>query len=136
MKMKGRKMWVVLIVAGVIGLMAYVRLAPSDPAIWHVDVPRLEDKDFAGGVIRVIDGDAATLESLTHIAEADGAQPFAGDLASGHLTYISRSKIVAFPDYTTLQLKDGKIAIYGRLRFGKSDTGVNRRRVSQWLAQL
>lgn len=129
-------MWTLLILAAVAGILGYIRMAPSDLEVWHVDVPAFEDKDFATGVLRVIDGDAATLERLVKFIEASGTKYFAGSLESGHLTFISRSALIAFPDYTTVQLKDGKIAVYGRLRFGKSDIGVNRRRVTKWLAQL
>ena len=43
---------------------------------------------------------------------------------------------MGFPDYTTVQLKDDRLMIWARLRFGRSDLGVNRRRVDRWLADL
>lgn len=136
MHMKGRAMWIWGLAIVVAALMAYVRLSPNQPDVWHIDVPTFEDKSFAGGAIRVITGDAADLARLHDIIVASGARLIAGSVEQGHVTYISRTAIMGFPDFTTVQLKDGKIALYGRLRFGKSDFGVNGRRIEGWLNML
>jgi len=129
-------MWVLIALLAVVAVLAYIRLSPNDPAKWHVDVPAFEEKTFAGGAIRVIDGDAATLKRLDEVMASTGAQVIAGSLDAGHLTYLSRTAIIAFPDFTTVQMKDGKIALYGRLRFGQADLGVNKRRIEAWLVTL
>ena len=50
--------------------------------------------------------------------------------------YVTRSALWGFPDYSTVRLADGQIEIYGRLRFGKSDLGVNQARIRNWLTDL
>jgi uncharacterized protein (DUF1499 family) len=58
----------------------------------------------------------------------------------GRITYMTRSLVFGFPDYTTVTTVpagDGaQVVAYGRLRFGSSDMGVNRERLESWLAQL
>lgn len=126
-------MWIWIILACVVGVMAYIRLAPTEAARWHVPVAALEDADQAGGVIRIIRGDLAALDQ---VIRRSGAQIVAGDLDSGHITYVSRTKWMGFPDYTTVQVDGDVIKLWGRLRFGQSDIGVNKRRVEGWIAQL
>ena len=60
----------------------------------------------------------------------------AGSPSEGRVTYITRSMWFGFPDYTTVQLEDDGLEIYGRLRFGQSDQGVNRARVEGWLDRI
>lgn len=125
----------------ILGFAAYVRLAPSDPARWHRarDWARdwTEDRDLAGGAFRVITGDAADLARLDEIARATPrTRVLAGSAAEGMITYITRTAGWGFPDYTTLTLKDGQISLFARLRFGKSDFGVNRQRLEAWIAAL
>lgn len=129
-------MWVWIIVIAIVGGMAYIRLSPNDPAKWHVDVPEFADKTFAGGAIRVVQGDEADLSRLHDIIVASGATLIAGSLDRGHMTYICRSAVMGFPDFVTVQLKGGQIAIYSRLRFGKSDLGVNARRIDGWVRAM
>ena len=60
----------------------------------------------------------------------------AGTPEEGMITYITRSRLWGFPDYTTVEARPGMIVIHGRLRFGSSDVGVNRARIDGWLATL
>ena len=54
---------------------------------------------------------------------------------------VQRSAIFRFPDYIVVQavdLGDGRagLAIYSRSKYGRSDFGVNRKRIEAWLALL
>ncbi|WP_322892574.1 MULTISPECIES: DUF1499 domain-containing protein [unclassified Yoonia] len=126
----------------VLGTMAYVRLAPTDVARWHqlaqVDSPG--DLAEAGGfrAARRINGDAGeVLAALDRIALATPRTTrIAGDVGEGMITYQTRSQIWGFPDHTTVAVQGDLLVIYGRLRFGGSDMGVNRARVQDWLTQL
>ena len=65
----------------------------------------------------------------------------AEDRKSRRLTYIQRTPVLRFPDVITVEfvpLDDGRssLAIDSRSRYGKSDFGVNRRRVTEWLDLL
>jgi uncharacterized protein (DUF1499 family) len=56
-------------------------------------------------------------------------------------TYVVRSRVMGFPDYASVRvtgLDEGTstLAIFSRSRFGSSDLGVNKARVTNWLAGL
>jgi len=118
-------------------LVSVVRLAPSDPNRWHVVPIGDEDHDMKGGVFRVVQTGPDGLERLHEIARyAPRTYVLAGSVREGMVTYITRSKRMGFPDYTTAQQDGDTLRVYGRLRFGRSDFGVNRNRVDGWLADL
>lgn len=128
--------WLVwLVVVAVVGGLAYIRLAPSDPARWHVmpDVP--QDADLDTGVKRRVPGAGA--EGLAAFDRAARAAPrtrvLAGAPGEGMVTYVTRSRVFGFPDYTTAALDGDDLVVFGRLRFGQSDLGANRERVEGWL---
>lgn len=127
-----------LIVLGlIVALMVYIRVAPSDAARWHVPLGFEADETLTGGARRAIPGDAETLGRLDGIARATPrTKVLAGSVAGGHITYVTRSAGFGFPDYTTVQLVNGQIRIFARLRFGKADFGVNAARVDDWLQAL
>ena len=128
-------LWILLCVVVVAD--GYVRLAPSDPKVWHKPLKFNENKELAGGVERVIEGSPADLARLDSIIrQTPRTQVLAGSVDGAHLTYVTRSAVFGFPDYTTVELTDGQIRIFGRLRFGRSDLGVNRKRVDGWLDAL
>ncbi len=129
--------WLVLL--AVIGGFAAIRLAPSDPDAWHVDPQVSADQDLATGVRRRIPGDAETLQRLHAIILATPrTELLAGSVEEGRVTYVTRSRIMGFPDYTTVQLSEDEqvIELWARLRFGQADLGVNKARVEGWLAEL
>jgi hypothetical protein len=132
-----------------LGVLAYVRLAPSDPAVWNTD-PR-ESYSFASdapsGEVVALLGAAAlqieaadpaeTLRRLDSIAlDTPGTQRLAGSPEEGRITWITRSKLWGFPDYTTAEAGPDGVFVFARLRFGKSDLGVNAARLTAWLAEL
>ncbi|MBK0326758.1 DUF1499 domain-containing protein [Rhodobacteraceae bacterium F11138] len=128
-------LWVVLFV--VLAGLGYIRLAPSDPAIWH-DMPAdTADRDFANGVIRGFPAGPDSLRRLNAIILATPrTKTLAGSVATGLVTYVTRSAVFGFPDYTTVRQFDGRVTIYARARFGRSDLGVNLARVQGWLGVL
>lgn len=132
-----KKMVLWLLVAIVVLLAGYIRLAPSDPARWHVPVVAEGDRDLPGGVIRVVQAGSDGLARLDAIARAaPRTTVLAGTVDQGMVTYVTRSKVIGFPDYTTVQQDGDTLRIFGRLRFGRKDFGVNRTRVEGWLAAL
>lgn len=127
--------WVLL--ALVILGMAFIRLAPSDPTRWHVAPEGDKDKNLEGGVVRIVETGPLGLKKLNTVVQADATtRTLAGSVDEGMVTYISRTKVMGFPDYTTAQQDGDTLRIYGRLRFGRSDFGVNRNRVDGWLGQI
>jgi len=131
----------------------YVRLAPSDPKIWHIDplkakLPNRPNAflmlpDSAKNPSQVFDKDAKTLalafDSLA--LSKPHVQRLAGDPADLFTTYIARTPLMRFPDYISVRAVDlgngrAALAIFSRARFGYSDRGVNRKRILAWLAAL
>ncbi len=147
-----RVVWTVVfvVVLAVVVAAAYVRLAPSDPARWHVDpaaaepgpgrfVVKPDGGDIAGPLL-----DMPPREALAAFDAVARATPrtriLAGSVGEGRITYVTRSALWGFPDYTTVeavQAEGGsRLAIFARLRFGESDLGVNEARVRGWLDRL
>lgn len=120
----------------VLGFAAYVRFAPQDAERWRLTGPmaRLGDHAEAGGfrAVRVFEGNWGAVEAVLLATPRTRAL---GGWDEQRL-YVTRSALWGFPDYSTVRLADGQIEIYGRLRFGKSDLGVNQARIRNWLTDL
>lgn len=129
-----RMIWIVVLL-GILAGLAYIRLAPSDVSRWHTPIGEAEDINGTGWAARVI---PAGQQTLSDVHQAMLSQPrtelLAGAVGEGRLTYITRSKIFGFPDYTTIEREGDKIKLYGRLRFGSSDMGVNAARLERVIA--
>ncbi len=142
-----------LVALAAVGVLAWIRLAPSDPARWHVDPLAVATPVVEGhALLRPEGGDAAApvyalppedlLAAFDRVARAEPrVQVLAGSVASGRITYVVRSRLMGFPDYLTVgalpaQGGGATLAIFSRQRFGRKDMGVNRARVEAWLAAL
>ncbi|WP_299893827.1 DUF1499 domain-containing protein [uncultured Ruegeria sp.] len=133
--MKRMVLWAVI--ALVLGLGAYIRLAPSNPARWHVAPVAEVDQDLPSGVLRVVETGPDGLQRLDLIARATPrTSVLAGSVDEGMITYVTRTKWIGFPDYTTVQQDGDTRRIHGRLRFGRRDFGVNKARVDGWLGKM
>lgn len=126
------RMFLYLLLSLVVAFAAYVRLAPSDPSRWHISIPNEGDIDLAGGAVRIVPNSPDVFERLIEMmSKLPRTAVLAGTVEEGHLTYITRSKLMGYPDYTTIERSDETIKIFARLRFGKSDLGVNAARLEQ-----
>lgn len=132
-------------VIAMLGLIAYVRLAPSDPAVWNISPGAGSDAPFdtvipltGGATLRLSTarGDPATL--LQRLNTLALATPRTTQLAAidGRITWETRSALWGFPDYTTAEVRADGLYIHARLRFGSSDLGVNAARLTDWLSRL
>lgn len=143
-----------------LGLMAYIRFAPSDPDQWHVAVPpdgppppdALQGAAACAGSVTLVPKGAlarcllaappaevlAQLEDLA--LTAPRVQHLAGSPQEGRITWIARTFLMGYPDYITAEARqtpDGtRLDIWSRQRFGSKDFGVNAARLRAWLAQL
>ena len=133
----------------VLGFALYVRLAPSDPARWHVAPAAAATQDCT---VEQGEGDARAAcllmipapEVLARLDAIAMATPrttrLAGSPEDGRITWITRSALWGFPDYTTAEAApDGtgtRLTVHARLRFGRSDMGVNAARLRDWLPRL
>ncbi len=127
--------WVIL--AAVVVVLGFIRLAPSDPLDWNTQPELSEDKEFRGGVFRVVRTGPGGLEAFDRIAShAPRTKLLAGSVEDQMTTYVTRTKLFGFPDYTTARQDGDFLKVYARLRFGRSDLGVNKARIDAWLAQM
>lgn len=112
------------------GLAAYVRLAPDDVARWHQPINATSSKDFPSGAIRVFESEPSALMRVDAAARTlPRTSVLAGSVEDGRITYITRTKWAGFPDYTTIEYRDGQLRMHARLRYGLSDLGVNGKRL-------
>ena len=144
--------WTIALLFALIGgAMAWVRLAPTNPARWHVAL-NADDPASICDPASVIPGTgnarAACIvpepppEALARLAAVAEATPrthrIAGSPEEGRITWESRSALWGFPDYTTAEARpDGtgaRLDILARLRFGREDLGINAARLRDWLA--
>ncbi|MGQ0566060.1 MAG: DUF1499 domain-containing protein [Gemmobacter sp.] len=139
------------VLAAFLVVAAWVRLAPADPARWHVDVASDIAPDCADGIgaarasarAACLSDSAAEvlLGRLDAIAmSTPRTRRLAGSPVEGRITWESRSRLMAFPDYTTAQARQteggARLDILARARFGLSDFGVNAMRMKAWLNRL
>ncbi len=127
---------------------AYVRLAPEDPARWHVP-PVMPEAGTGvwpveGGVYAAVDLDLPAGEALARFdrvaQQTARTKRIAGRPETGMATYRTRSALWGFPDYTTVlavpQEGTSRLLIHARQRYGRSDLGVNAARVRSWIEAL
>ncbi|MDE3240986.1 MAG: DUF1499 domain-containing protein [Paracoccaceae bacterium] len=132
--------------------MAYVRLSPNAPARWHQDPMTAGQPGMSNGyLLRPTGGDAAAPDyAMTPEALAEKIDKvalswprthlFAGSVQAGFMTYITRTRLWGFPDFTSVKVLPAPggatFAAFARSRFGKSDLGVNKARLAAWLKDL
>jgi len=138
--------WMLLMI--VISGLIYVRVAPHDATAQHLVPPIGATPDapviLGGSAVIVQVFTAPPSEILAQLNSIALATPrtrvLAGSIKEGMITYITRSRVFGFPDYTTLHVtvdaQGSRATVYGRLRFGKSDFGVNRARIQGWLGAV
>jgi uncharacterized protein (DUF1499 family) len=85
-----------------------------------------------------LEGDgAALLAALDAVALATPRTTrLAGSPAESRITWVTRSALWGFPDYTTAEAGLEGVAIRARLRFGQGDMGVNAARLRDWFSRL
>ena len=140
------KFAILLIFIAVAALVAYIRLAPSDLARWHIALhPRPAELAGPSAEIVVLRGGAyidlpiaddlwARLDAI--VMATPRTMLLAGSVGEGRMTWITRSALWGFPDYTTAEVGPQGLTIYSRLRFGGGDMGVNAARLAGWTAAL
>ncbi|MGB5558281.1 MAG: DUF1499 domain-containing protein [Paracoccaceae bacterium] len=135
--------YLILALLVLVGFGLYVRLAPSDPARWHVD-PETAAAPPGGSFRTQVQMQVAPEAALTAFAaralDTPRTKVLAGSAAEGRITFVTRSRLWGFPDYTTVAAEavpgGSQLTVLARLRFGAGDLGVNRARVEAWVQAL
>lgn len=136
--------YILLLIIGLtVALMVWMRLSPIDAARWHIDItaPNYTPPGNAAAFCRPdterVSFRAEDLEGLDAIAIAwPRTTRIAGSVAEGHITWVTRSRLMAYPDFTTAQIKDDGLCVIARQGVGREDMGVNAARLGAWLQQL
>ena len=121
-----------LIVALPIG----IRLLPVRPDKWHVDPFSVgkANASFCPEPGERFFMENPMLEDLsTIITSTPRTSVLAGSVAEGRITWVTRSRLMGFPDVTTAAVKGGRLCIVARQVIGSDDWGVNERRLNGWL---
>jgi len=138
--------WMLLMI--VISGLIYIRVAPHDATAQHLIPPIGAEPEapdiMAGSAVYAQVFKTPPTDILTRLNDIALATPrtriLAGSVEEGMITYVTRSRVFGFPDYTTVQVvaeaQGSRATLFGRLRFGKSDFGVNSQRISAWLQAL
>ena len=122
---------------GLLGVAIYARIAPSDLTRWHGVPDSAVAGDAMGQAVRIVPNGQDTFKRLDEIILATPrTQLLAGSIKEGRRTYITRTALFGFPDYTTIERRGDALVVFGRLRFGASDLGVNAKRLDAWMSQL
>ncbi|MBS1304150.1 DUF1499 domain-containing protein [Loktanella sp. SALINAS62] len=126
-------------------VIVYVRLSPTDMARYHLPPAATEPGDSGTAnsftAARQITTSApGVLQAVMTLADRQPRNTLvAGSVDENLLTFETRSRLMGYPDYTTVTVVDDDsplLIVQGRSRFGKSDMGVNWARVQNWLTQL
>lgn len=134
----------ILIGLVVLGLV-WVRVAPNDITKWHLD-PSVE---YTSGKPNYFQQDY-TLDTTIDDLVAKWQTPergseklsiLAGDLKDGFVTYMVRTPMVGFPDYVSIKITaidstTTSLKVLSRSRYGASDLGLNKKRVTAWIITL
>ncbi len=133
----------------VIGLAGVIRLAPSDLGRWHGRVAFADGQDAPWDRVQAGVGRAylrisrakgepgLVLARVTELAaQTPRTRVLAGTVGEGRITWITRSAVWGFPDYTTAEMRGDGVYFFARLRFGRADFGVNAARLQGWLDGL
>lgn len=139
------------VVIGAVALAAagalWVRLAPSDPARFHVDpLAAARSKTPNDAMLTLSESPmfdrapAALLDALETVALAEPRTSVLAREGDG-VTFIQRSRAMGFPDYISVRAvslcqRQTMLTIWSRSRFGYSDMGVNAARIERWMAAL
>lgn len=141
---------IVLAAFGAIAGAIYVRLVPFDAKRFHLPVFPAVAGDYPTlngfSAIRELNAESSeVIEKLDQfITGTARTKRMAGLPGMALITYETRSRIFGFPDYTNVSIIEigtvgnqrPMLAIRGKARFGKSDIGVNKKRIEGWLDAL
>ena len=138
--------WLLLMVA--LSGLVYIRLAPDDVALVHVAPPSgatpVSPVIGQGGALYVADYNAPPEQMWQMVQQVILSTPrtkyLAGSVGGGMMTFVTRSLVFGFPDYTTVTVmqneQGSRVTLFGHLRYGRSDFGVNAKRLREWVKAL
>lgn len=133
-------MSIVLILIGLalVALGIYVRNAEISADDFHKPLAFEQSNDGLNSAGRVLgtSNDRQFEQLITMIAASPRTVHLAGNIDDKHISFVTRSLVVGFPDIVTVSFADGVLRILSRSYFGRYDLGVNAKRVDAWLASL
>ena len=146
-------LWIVAAIAlALAAFAAYVRFAGDDPQVWHVDPTTAKERGALNDFIVTPDGADADIASPVFAMAPNALMARFRELAlsrprttilgerDGFATFVQRTKLMAYPDYISVRAVEAEggsaLYIYSRSRYGRSDLGVNKKRLLAWLDKI
>lgn len=133
----------IVLLVGCAGVMLWVRFSSIDPGKWHEDltsssfVPPRNAAAFCRPADRRVSFGADSLAALDDIAIGwPRTKRIAGSVEEGHITWVTRSVLFGYPDFTTAQIRGDRLCVIARQGIGLEDFGVNAKRLGAWLQTL
>jgi uncharacterized protein (DUF1499 family) len=126
---------VVLGLLAAVALAVYMRQYPMSAERWHVDPAAVAPREGSRNSYLSRGQDAPRLTGtplevamrLDQAAKEDRAVLIAGDPASGHMTYVARSRVFGFPDAVSIRLHEEgdatRVDVFSRSAVGDYDWG-------------
>lgn len=132
------KIAALIVAVGFVALTAYVRSVEVDMTQFHVTLEFDQPSTGSNFAARLIQ--PSSQEQFDRLITLIEASPritiLNADTEQNHLTYVTRTALVGFPDVITVSLEGDILRILSRAYFGPYDYGVNTKRVDAWLASL
>ena len=126
--------FLVVVLTITVMLAVYVRYAPL-PLILDVPVV-IVDTDIVGGFTAVRPITSTKDELKSQITKVALATPRTQKISDSPLIFVTRSRLIGFPDTTTFDIQNDIMIIHAHLVYGRSDMGVNKARILSWLDRL
>jgi len=132
-------------VLGTVALVVYARLRPLDPAALMADAtapgfvpPGRDGAAFcapAGAPVSLAPGELAALDAVA--VGWPRTTRLAGSVAEGRIAWVTRSRLIGYPDVTTAQIvgtgEAARLCLVARQVIGQADMGVNGARLRAWI---
>lgn len=128
------KYLIVIIIIIIFTIASYVRLAHVHPLF---NIPDSNSNQLSSnGFVFIKTYSGSTDELYKIITNIALATPRTLLLSNDPLQFVTRSKLLGFPDITAIVIQDKTLVIYATSVFGRFDFGVNRARALRWISLI
>lgn len=123
-----------IILLTILGMLA-IRYWPLDAERWHVDPSKIDQISprTAAQVKIPITADTQIDQNLLSMFPRS-LTLLAGDPDAGFATYVTRSRLMGYPDVVSIKIVDQVLFVYSRSVIGDYDHGVNKARLMRFEA--
>ena len=133
-KLENKMKYLIVIIIIISTIASYVRLAHVHPLF---NIPDSNSNQLSrNGFVFIKTYSGSTDEFYKVITKIALATPRTLLLSNDPLQFVTRSKLLGFPDITAIVIQDKTLIIYATSVFGRFDFGVNRARALRWISLI